>query len=260
MLIRVVKGYVIELDDTGAVLVIVDGRLQSRFMPSDPTCLAFPYLRHLAAVMDACEPADVVHLGGGGLTLARYIAHTRPSTRQIVVEPNRPMAEEVLTRFPVHGGLISMHYADGRTAVRALPAASVDLVVMDAYSPRTVPKELTTTEFIALAMRALRPDGVLAFNLCDLPDMAYVIRVCASVQHVGDAAIALLSPKHPDFGNHTLVCTRSAILNNKLLRGLRVAADGHLLRSHSEVRALCVGVAPLTDEAPARSPANPATN
>jgi predicted O-methyltransferase YrrM len=256
-LVLVAKDYVIEPDDTGAVVVMIGGAAQSRFIPSDPTYLAFAYLRHLAAVVDTCQPADVVHLGGGGLALARYIAHTHPSTRQIVVEPNRPLAQEVLTRFPVHGGLISVRYTDGRTAVRSLSAASVDLVVMDAYCARTVPEELTTIEFVALVMRALRPDGVLVFNLVDYPGLAYVTRVCATVEHVSDAAIAVLSPKRPSFGNHTVVCARPAILNKELLRALRMVDDGYLLRSPAEVRARCAGVAPLTDDAPAPSPAPP---
>ena len=49
---------------------------------ADPTYLEFAYMRLLGDVVDAVaphgEPIDAVHLGGGGFTIPRYLATTRP--------------------------------------------------------------------------------------------------------------------------------------------------------------------------------------
>ena len=54
----------------------------------DPTYLEFGYVRSLAAAVEARfptgQPIEAHHLGGGGLTLPRYLAETRPGTRSKV--------------------------------------------------------------------------------------------------------------------------------------------------------------------------------
>jgi len=54
---------------------------------------------------------------------------------------------------------------DGRLAVQALAAASLDLLVLDAFNSDAVPPHLLTSEAIESYMRVLKPGGVLAFNL-----------------------------------------------------------------------------------------------
>ena len=72
------------------------GRSWSTAFPSshvdldDPTRLDFEYVRWFGDVLDTWapegEPLRVVHLGGAGCTLARYVAATRPGSRQVVVD------------------------------------------------------------------------------------------------------------------------------------------------------------------------------
>jgi len=54
---------------------------------------------------------------------------------------------------------------DGRISVQALPVASLDALVLDAFSSDSVPPHLLTSEAIESYMRVLRPGAVLAFNL-----------------------------------------------------------------------------------------------
>ncbi|WP_203230761.1 spermidine synthase, partial [Agromyces humi] len=74
---------------TGLTL-LVDGTAQSHVDPADPTRLFFEYVRRLGHVLDAVapegEPIRVLHLGGGAMTLPRYVAATRPGSHQLVVE------------------------------------------------------------------------------------------------------------------------------------------------------------------------------
>ncbi|MCZ0978886.1 hypothetical protein O1L60_05680 [Streptomyces diastatochromogenes] len=82
-----------DVDRERAWLLTVDGAPQSYVDLDDPAYLEFEYARRLAHVADgAAAPGaalDVVHLGGGALSLPRYVAVTRPGSRQEVVEADR---------------------------------------------------------------------------------------------------------------------------------------------------------------------------
>lgn len=67
----------------------VDGTPQSHVDLDDPGTLRFEYVARMGAVIDLVrgprEPVTAVHLGAGALSLPRYVAHTRPGSRQQVV-------------------------------------------------------------------------------------------------------------------------------------------------------------------------------
>jgi SAM-dependent methyltransferase len=60
---------------------------------------------------------------------------------------------------------IDIVLGDGRLTLADEPAASFDVLVLDAFSSDSVPPHLLTAEAIASYLRVLRPDGVLAFNM-----------------------------------------------------------------------------------------------
>src|SRR5919108_5529357 len=70
--------------------LLIDGAPQSYVDLADPTYLDFAYQRRLGHLADLAAPPGrplrVLHLGGGALTMARYIAATRPRSTQQVVE------------------------------------------------------------------------------------------------------------------------------------------------------------------------------
>ncbi|MDP9417680.1 MAG: spermine synthase, partial [Actinomycetota bacterium] len=94
-----VLGGVAELlrdaDRPDAWMLLVDGVPQSHVDLADPAYLAFEYVRRLGHAVDLVaktgRPVDAVHLGGGALTLARYVATTRPGSRQRVMELDGPL-------------------------------------------------------------------------------------------------------------------------------------------------------------------------
>jgi MFS family permease len=72
---------------TGRVLMLDD--LRHAYVDlDDPTYLEFAYVQILGDVVDAIapagEPVDAVHLGGGGFTVPRYLATTRPGSTSTV--------------------------------------------------------------------------------------------------------------------------------------------------------------------------------
>jgi hypothetical protein len=74
-----------DLDRPRAWMLLAGGVPQSHVDLDDPLHLELEYIRVLGHLIDLAAPAGaplrVLHLGGGGLTLARYVAATRRSWR-----------------------------------------------------------------------------------------------------------------------------------------------------------------------------------
>src|SRR5690606_19546195 len=112
------------LRDTGRTLVL-DGLRHSYVDLADPTHLEFTYVRAVAAVVDtayaAGEPLAAYHLGGGGLTLPRYLAVTRPGTRSRVseIDPGVVRVDRERLGLDAYDG-IAVRVEDGRLGLRRL--------------------------------------------------------------------------------------------------------------------------------------------
>jgi spermidine synthase len=171
-------------DGRGGVTVMMDGSPQSHVDLGDPGNLGFEYIAHFAAVIDTLPagPLRVTHIGGGALTLARYLNARRPGSPQIVLEPNVELTELVRRELPLaRQHRIRVRPMDGLTGIAQLGDASADVVVLDAYAGGRVPPELTTVEFLTDARRVLRASGLMLLNLADEPSMAYLRRVYAGL-------------------------------------------------------------------------------
>jgi spermidine synthase len=164
-----------------------DGREQSHVDLDDPTYLAFDYVRRMGDVVDVlAEPAvplRVVHVGGAGLTLPRYVAATRPTSAQVVLEPDESVTVLVRAELPLpRRSGIKVRPVDGLTGVAALPDGRADLVVLDAYADGRVPAELLTRQHTAEVARALAGAGVYLLNLSDRAPFAHTRRVVAGLR------------------------------------------------------------------------------
>src|SRR5829696_9736544 len=80
-------------------MLFLDGHESSYVDLTDPTHLEFSYVRRIGDVLDLVRPArqpiDVLHVGGGGFTLPRYVAATRPRSRQVVYEHDGKLVRAV---------------------------------------------------------------------------------------------------------------------------------------------------------------------
>jgi SAM-dependent methyltransferase len=183
----------------GRLLMI--GRQDASYVDlDDPTHLAWPYVRRIGDVCDLVRapraPIDAVHLGGGAATIARYVAATRPRSRQLVVE----LDEAVLALAREHLGLrphpaLRVRIGDAAELLPRRRDASADLVVTDAFDPDgNVPAALTTPEFTAEVRRVLRPSGVHVLNVVDTRG-APLARAHATTLATAFAHVALVAPR-----------------------------------------------------------------
>ncbi len=175
--------------------VLVDGVDQSYVDLADPQYLAYPYVRRLARVVDAAAPVGVplrvLHLGGAGLTLPRYVAAARPGSAQMVVERDSALVA-LVTRvlpLPVAAG-VQVRVGDARAAVGGAPAGGYDVVLADVFEGARMPDSVAGTDFYAAVARCLRPGGLLGVNLTDLPPLAWSRTQAATARAAfGDVAV-----------------------------------------------------------------------
>ena len=159
-----------DIDRTDSWLLFIDGVPQSGVDLADPGYLEFEYVRRIGHAADlafpARQPLRVLHLGGGALTLPRYLAHTRPGSRQLVAELDDELTDLVRSKLPLPAGhRIRVRAADARAVAESVRESSYDLVIADVFAGAVTPRHLTTAEFAAATARALRPGGVYAVNV-----------------------------------------------------------------------------------------------
>ncbi len=167
------------------MLLRLDGEDCSFVDLRDPAHLEFAYVRRLGDVADLVapprRPVVALHLGGGGFTLPRYVAHTRPGSRQTVAEIDPILVDLARQHLGlVTGRALRVRLADAGLLLERRSNASADLLVLDCFRGTEVPAHLLTAAAMAHARRVLRPGGLFAANLIDVPPLP-VARALARV-------------------------------------------------------------------------------
>jgi spermidine synthase len=254
-----------DLDRPGAMLLTLDGVPQSYVDPHDPTVLEFEYVRTLAYLVDAFFPpgqrVEAIHLGGGGLSLARYLAHTRPGSAQLAVEIDGPLTEFVREHLPWdRHWRLRVRAADARDALATRRPASADLIVSDAFVGARTPAHLTSVQYVALAKAALRPAGLYAVNLADGAPLTFARAQAATVRALFPHTALIAEPsvlRGRRFGNIVLAGSDTTLPLHQLARA--AAADPFPARVYAaeQLDAWIAGTPPVTDTDAAPSPQPP---
>lgn len=162
-----------DIFSASGLTLLVHGTAQSHVDRDDPTRLFFEYVRRIGHVIDAIglpgEPLRALHLGGGALTLARYIAVTRPGSAQVVVELDRELLDLVLARLPLpQGSDVAFEVGDAASVIVDLAAgAPFDLVIVDLYSRLEPPAFVATAGFMGGCLALVARGGLLVVNVAD---------------------------------------------------------------------------------------------
>ncbi|MFL6127798.1 MAG: fused MFS/spermidine synthase [Mycobacteriales bacterium] len=222
---------------------------------ADPTYLEFDYARAVAAVADAFrrpgESITALYVGGGGFTMPRYLAATRPGTRSTVLEIDRGVVALGRRRLGVDRiPDLTVRVGDARTGLAGQPPGRYDLVIGDAFGGIAVPWHLTTREVAEQVRDTLRPDGIYAVNVIDYqPDRfarAEIATLRAVFEHVAMIASAQTQAGQAG-GNHILVAGRQPLPAAGISAGL--ARRGRWLLADEAATARFGGTARvLTDD------------
>ncbi len=250
--------------------LLVGSTPQSYVDLDDPQYLEFEYMRRIGHVLDLAGPAGtplrVLHLGGGALSLARYVAATRPGSAQLAVDDDAEMVDLVRERLPVRqrgqrtAGRIRMRVGDARAVLRTLPAASFDVLIADLFAGARTPAHLVSVEFTTLARDVLAPAGIFAANIGDGAPLAHTRARVATTRAVFRDSCLIAEPavlRGRRFGNLVLTAADTSLPAAELTR--RVAADpfpARLLHG-AELDRFASGARPVTDARAVLSPLPP---
>ncbi|MFJ5544707.1 spermidine synthase [Micromonospora chalcea] len=203
-------------DRPGSWTLLLDGAPQSHVDLNDPSHLEFEYVRRLAAALDLVAPASaplrVLHLGGGALTLPRYVQATRPGSTQRVSEVDGALVELVRRELPWPSDpRLRVRVADARATLTSSRDGAYDVIVADVFAGARTPAHLTSVEYAAEVARVLAPGGSYLANVADGPPLRHAKAQVATVRTVlpraclvGDAAVL----RGRRYGNLVLVASR----------------------------------------------------
>ncbi|CAI9415126.1 spermidine synthase [Nocardioides sp. T2.26MG-1] len=249
-------------DRPGSHLLRMAGMNQSYVDLVDPTRLVFDYVRRMADVVDAAAPAGqpvrMVHVGGAGLTLPRYVAATRPASPQVVLEPDAEVTELVRRELPLpRRSGIKVRAVGGREGVAALRDRHAELVMLDAFADARVPAELVTVEFFEDVARVLDEGGLFVLNLTDRAPFGWSRRVVAGLRQVFGSMLLTAEPatlRARRLGNLVVVASRAPVPVDVLGARAASAAAPYRVLDGRQVSDGFGGGTPFTDADTAPSP------
>jgi SAM-dependent methyltransferase len=235
--------------------LLLDGVESSHVDLDDPTLLIFEYVRWFGDIIDCLtapgERLDTVHLGGGAVTLARYIAATRPASTQVVFEVDAALIELVRAELPwPRNPRLRIRIGDARAGLASLRPDAFDVVVRDAFRDAAVPPHLRTVEFALQVKAVLRGGGIYLINVADRgpfarlgAELATAFEAFAYVAVVSEPGV-LRGRRH---GNLVVAAADEPLPVDAIARRI---ADGGVqgrVRDLGEARAMARGHAPLVD-------------
>jgi spermidine synthase len=158
-----------EADRPGCWTLFIDGQPHSHVDTAHPEILHFEYMQLLAIFADIVAPHGVplrvLHLGGGAMSLARYIDATRPRSAQLVIEHDTALTAFVRRVLPLpRRASIRVRQTTAKSALETLPRGRFDLVLADFPG-----LGLARSEFVSHAKRILDPRGIYAANIVESP-------------------------------------------------------------------------------------------
>ncbi len=227
---------------------LILNRLRHAFVDlEDPTNLDVRYVRLFADVAEAMDrpTAAVLHIGGGGFSFPRYLHHVETGSEHVVLEIDETLLDIARSELGLTTDRrLQVITGDARLAMDDLPADRFDLVVGDAFSSKSVPWHLTTTEFVQKVDRVMTDDGIYVMNIIDGGRSRFARAELATLRRTFDH-VAVIVPADDDgtgrLGNQVVLASGRPI--PELIID---PADGTLLPG--DIDGYIDGQAPLRDD------------
>jgi predicted membrane-bound spermidine synthase len=243
-------------DNPSGRLLRLDSLKHSYVDLADEAHLEFGYLRVLGDVLTVAappgEPLEALHIGGGAMSLPRYLAATRPGSHSTVLEIDPQLVEIAEEEFGFEPtDAIEVRTGDARMALEDGVGSGYDVVVGDAFGGLAVPWHLTTLEMVELIREASAEDAIYMLNLIDRPPLGFA-RAKAATLAAGFAHVAVVA--EPDRlagdegGNFVLLASDAPLPLDGLRAQIAERGGDQAVIAGEEVEAF-VGDAPvLTDD------------
>jgi spermidine synthase len=153
--------------------------IQSAMLIEDPDDLALAYTQAMmAALLFQPEPNDIIMIGLGGGSMAKWVYKHLPKTRTAAIEVDFRVVSAAHRMFhlPIGRKRLRVLVGDGADYVSRHPH-SADLIFLDAFVNHRQAPSIRTAAFYRSARAALKRDGVLAINfMSDDPGLRAYLR------------------------------------------------------------------------------------
>ncbi|RSD20334.1 spermidine synthase-like protein [Amycolatopsis eburnea] len=241
-----------DADRANAWLLSVDGVAQSYVDLDTPANLEFDYVRRFGDVVDQLPPGpvDALHIGGAACTLPRYVAATRPGSRQLVFDADGELVDLVRAQLGLRLPGLRVRITDGRTGLATRREDTADLVVVDAFERATLAGGLATLEATRAIAEILRAPGIYLANITDGSGLPFARRFLATLREVFPEVLALADPavlKGRRFGNLVFAASAAPLPTAEIDRRTASAAFPARCVSGAELRKLAGRATPITD-------------
>lgn len=252
-----------DADRPNAWLLTVDEVAQSYVDLDDPGHLEFEYVRRVGDVIDCLDdgPLDALHLGGAGCTIPRYVAATRPGSRQLVFDADEQLIDLVREQLDLRSvPNLRVRISDGREGVSTRRDASADLVVADVFQRAKMPGDVATLEFTIDVARVLKPAGTYLINVADGPGLKFTRRVVATIGAVFPHVVMLADSgvlRGRRFGNLVLAASRKDLPLAGIGRRAASAAFPARVTSGEELDRFRGNAKPILDDEAVDTPRPP---
>ena len=133
---------------------------------SEPTTYYGPAAGVTRAIKEANSPA--IRVGVVGLGTGTLATHGRRGDVYRIYEINPQVVDIARREFSFLGdsaATIETVLGDARLTLEREPPQNYDLLAIDAFSSDSIPVHLITREAMAVYLRHLKPDGVIAFHV-----------------------------------------------------------------------------------------------
>jgi spermidine synthase len=162
------RGSSVEVSESRGVRTLHLGgeAIQSAMRLSAPDRLELAYTRAMMAfLLFAPAPREILMVGLGGGSIARFVHERLPRTRLTVIELDPKVVAAARTFFglPADDRRLKVIVGDGARHVLA-HRGGCDVFLLDAFDDLRSVRSLATEAFYAACRDALRPGGVFAVN------------------------------------------------------------------------------------------------
>jgi spermidine synthase len=141
--------------------------VQSSMRLARPNELEVSYTRSMMAfLLFIPAPRDVLMVGLGGGSLAKFIYHRLPCARTVAIEVN-PQVVEIARRYfmlPADDERLTVVVGDGAEYLQR-EKLNVDVIVIDGYDAESQVEALSTPAFYRNCARVLGDAGIMVVNL-----------------------------------------------------------------------------------------------
>jgi MFS family permease len=244
----------VEEDSTGqdAKILLLDRGLNSDIDMGEPRYLGFTYERWFAEAIEGIgaphAPLDGVFVGGGAFTMPRWMNAVRPGSSSTVLEVDSKLVEFDRRHLGLRTSPeLRAVIGDARLTMRKEPTHRADVVVGDAFSSRTVPWQLMTSEWLREVKRVLKSGGIYALNMIDLRPFgllrAEAATLLGSFEHVRLTTFPDSERGGPLGGNEVLLAS-----DGSLPTARAKPADGGRVYERNAVAGIVNGAQRLRDD------------